>query len=415
MRIWRLALLALALAALPPALWAAGGAFGDPAALMDAPAVFPAPEFGEQGVRAMFYAGAPLQGKPTRVFAWYGAPETKPGEKVPAMVLVHGGGGTAFADWVRLWTGRGFAALAMDTCGCVPRGEYGNWDRHPDGGPAGWGGFDQVDRPLEDQWTRHAVSAVVLGHSLLRSFPEVDPERVGLTGISWGGYLTCIAAGVDGRFAFAAPVYGCGFLGENSAWLDTFAGMGPDMAGRWLDLWDPSLYLKNAAMPMLWVNGTNDFAYPMDSWRKSHRLPTGPKTLCLRVRMPHGHGGAGENPEEIRVFAEHLFKGGAPLPRITGQGRDGARVWAVFAPESPAVRAELNFTRDSGKWQDRLWESIPAEVDPDTRRAAADAPEGATAWYLNLFDARDCAVSAEHHTDDPCPDRAESAGSPDTV
>jgi hypothetical protein len=45
------------------------------------------------------------------------------------MVLIHGGGGTAFADWVRLWTGRGYAAIAMDLCGCVPRKMKNGWER----------------------------------------------------------------------------------------------------------------------------------------------------------------------------------------------------------------------------------------------------------------------------------------------
>ena len=38
------------------------------------------------------------------------------------MVLVHGGGGTAFAEWVKAWTSRGYAAIAMDTCGQIPKG-----------------------------------------------------------------------------------------------------------------------------------------------------------------------------------------------------------------------------------------------------------------------------------------------------
>ena len=65
------------------------------------PREFPAPGFEEKGVRGLFYEGLPWKGNPTRVFAWYGAPEHKPGEKVPVMILVHGGGGTAFDDWVR--------------------------------------------------------------------------------------------------------------------------------------------------------------------------------------------------------------------------------------------------------------------------------------------------------------------------
>ena len=38
-----------------------------------------------------------------------------------AMVLVHGGGGTAFDAWVRAWVKAGYAAIAMDTCGALPR------------------------------------------------------------------------------------------------------------------------------------------------------------------------------------------------------------------------------------------------------------------------------------------------------
>jgi len=368
----------------------------DMEALSQAPETWPAEGFEEPGVRALFYAGLPFEGKPTRVFAWYGVPEGAEGKKLPAMVLVHGGGGTAFAEWVRLWTGRGYCAIAMDTCGCVPRGEYGKWERHEHGGPAGWGGFDQIDAPTADQWTCHAIADVLLAHSLIRSFPEVDAERTGVTGISWGGYLTCITAGVDARFKLAVPVYGCGFLGENSAWLDTFTNMGEEKAAKWLALWDPSVYLPHAAMPMLWVTGTNDFAYPMDSLQKSYRLTQGDHTLCIRIRMPHGHGGAGENPEEIHAFANSILCKKTPLPTITAQGHDDENAWIAFNPEANITGAELVYTKATGKWQDRLWESIPATVDHDANKATAAIPEGATVFYLNLTDERNLVVSSEH-------------------
>lgn len=368
----------------------------DLAVLGKAPAVYPADAITGQGVKSLYYEGLPYRGKPTRLFAFYGVPALEPGQKAPAMVLVHGGGGTAFDRWVRLWNERGYAAIAMDLCGCVPVGSYGKWQRHDAGGPPGWGGFDQIDEPAEDQWTYHAIAGAILAHSLIRSYPEVDAERIGVTGISWGGYLTCILAGVDHRFRFAVPVYGCGFLGDNSTWLSRFEQMGPEKASRWLGWWDPSVYLKHARMPMLWVTGTNDFAYPMDSLQKSYRLPGSPRTLCLRVRMPHGHGAAGENPAEIHAFADSILKGGEPLARITSQGRDGEQVWAEFESRSPIQRAELNYTCDSGKWQDRKWETVAAELDQDNHKVTARLPAAAKVYYLNLIDARDLAVSTEH-------------------
>ena len=369
-----------------------------------APEVFPADDLPVEGVKSFYFAGASFRGKPTRVFAYYGVPQAgPPGElkaapgKYPAMVLIHGGGGTAFDRWVKVWTSRGYAAIAMDLCGCVPVGTYGNWKRHEHAGPPGWdASFGQLDDAIEDQWTFHAVSAVALAHSLIRSYPEVDAGRIGVTGISWGGYLTSIVAGVDSRFQFACPVYGCGFLGDNSVWVPKLQSLGPEKQALWLSQWDPSSYLGRVKMPMLWVNGTNDFAYPMDSWQKSYRLPQTPRTLCLRVRMPHGHGPAGENPEEIHIYANSLLKQGPPIAAISEQGHSADEVWAQFKSSVPIVSAELAWTRDTGKWPERKWEQLPATIDLTASRLTAKIPAEARVFYLNLFDDRKCAVSTEH-------------------
>lgn len=363
--------------------------------LLHPPKTHSALDFIEEGVRSLFYDGMPWRGRNTRIFAWYGTPERQKGEKVPAMVLVHGGGGSAFAHWVRLWNSRGYAAIAMDLCGCVPRQADGGWLRHDLGGPPGWGGFDQIDESPEDQWTYHAVSGAILGHSLLRSFPEIDVDRIGLTGISWGGYLTCILSGIDDRFRFAAPVYGCGYLGENSAWLPNFAAMGEAKAGKWLKLWDPSRYLGNATMPMLWVTGTNDGAYPMDSLQKSYRLPEGDRVLSIRVRMPHNHT-AGEMPDEIHTFANSILQGGTPFAKIHSYGMDGDSLWAKFDSILPVVQAELNYTTDRGDWTQREWLSAPAKLDHRSRCASAVLPPNTTVCYLNLMDGKGSVVSTEH-------------------
>lgn len=376
-------------------------------ALAKVPQVFETDKAPAEGVKSFFFEGIPYKGKPTRIFAYYGVPTNvagaeKTNEKYPAMVLVHGGGGTAFDRWVKVWNSRGYAAIAMDLCGCVPAGTYGNWERHEHGGPPGWdASFGQLDDPVEDQWTYQAVSAVALANSLIRSYPEVDADRIGVTGISWGGYLTSIVAGVDHRFRFAVPVYGCGYLGENSVWLPSFEKLGKEKSELWLKQWDPSEYLGQVRMPMLWVNGTNDFAYPMDSWKKSFQLPKSERTLCLRVRMPHAHGPPGENPEEIHVYANSILRSGKRLPKIVEQGNEANNVWITFDSEVPVLKAELCFTRQTGRWQDREWETIPAQIniaqtDSGKSRASCAVPADATVYYLNLFDERDCVVSSEH-------------------
>lgn len=71
-----------------------------------------------QPISTLYYSAEDYRGKATRVFAYYGVPEGASAEnKKPAMVLVHGGGGTAFKEWVEIWVKRGYVAIAMDLAG----------------------------------------------------------------------------------------------------------------------------------------------------------------------------------------------------------------------------------------------------------------------------------------------------------
>jgi hypothetical protein len=255
-----------------------------------------------------------------------------------------------------------------------------------------------MDEPLGDHWCYHAVAAVLRAVSHLGTRPRIDARRIGITGVSWGGFHTCLAAGVDARLACAMPVYGCGFITEDSTWLEQFRKLGPQKTGSWRDHFDPGTHLGNARAPMLWLNGTNDFAYVPSSWQKSYRLPMGPRTVCLKLRMPHGHGGAGENAPELPAFAERWLKDGPGLATLTAQGQDGRTVWAEFDSPFAIVQAHLLMTRDQGRWQDRVWQALPAAIDAARRRVSAAVPEDATAWYLNLVDFRGLVVSSEHRT-----------------
>jgi dienelactone hydrolase len=364
-------------------------------ALSNPPNTYPAPEFHENGVRSLFFNGVVWQGKPTRVFAWYGVPTHSKSDRLPAVVLVHGGDGTAFANWVRLWNSRGYAAIAIDTCGSVPIPAGNNtWQRSPFGGPPCWEeSFDQIDWPEKDQWPYQAVAAIILANSLLRSFHEVDPERIGITGISWGGYLTALAASIDHRFRFAAPVYGCGFLGEDSYWVPQLHTIGAVKAQKWLRLWDPSVYLKKAKMPFLWVDGTNDPFYPMDSLRKSYLLPRVPRTLSIHVRMPHSHE-EGERPEEIFAFADHLLKSMPPLATVQAPSERGELVWLSYTAQIPIAKADFNYTTDNGEWKDRHWTTVIAESQ-SPHKFRAKLPHDVTAYYFNLIDEHGLIVSSD--------------------
>ena len=341
-------------------------------------------------VRSLYYTSEPYRGRATRVFAYYAIPKaaTKP---VPGMVLVHGGGGKAFREWAELWAKRGYAAIAMDLAGKGPDGK-----RLPDGGPdqTHVQKFDDIVGGLKSAWTYHAVANVIRAHSLLRSLPDVDADRTGITGISWGGYLTCIVAGLDDRFDVAVPVYGCGFLHENSAWVDVLAKMPSADRKRWIETFDPSRALPGCRMPMLFVNGTNDFAYPLDSYQKSYRLVRGPRTLCVTVGMKHSHP-HGWAPKEIGLFVDSVLRRGAPLPRVVSDRRNGKQVTAAFKATVPIQAAALHYTTDRGAWKDRRWHSPPARIEADRVTATLPTEKGIV-YFLTITDRRGATVSTEH-------------------
>jgi dienelactone hydrolase len=349
----------------------------------------------ESPVRSLYYEGQHYKGKPTRVFAYYGSPATVNGEdlkgrRFPAVVLVHGGGGTAFKEWVQLWAKRGYAAIAMDLAGCGP-----DLKRLPDGGPGQdhKDKFDTIDEPVQNQWTYHAVANVILAHSLVRSFKEVDAGRTAVTGISWGGYLTCIVAGLDNRYKAAVPVYGCGFLNENSTWLGEFAKMNPEQKDKWVTLWDPSMYIGSASMPVFFVNGTNDFAYPLDSYAKTYGLAGSGRNLRITINMPHGHP-QGWAPEEIGLFVDEHLKNGIVLPKILLPKSVDNRIRAKVEAKTKLVSAALHYTIEKGPINKRQWQTVSGRFEGFSVVTALP-PEDTTIWFLTVKDERGAVVSSE--------------------
>ncbi|MDB5391287.1 MAG: Acetyl xylan esterase (AXE1)/PhoPQ-activated pathogenicity-related protein [Planctomycetaceae bacterium] len=343
-------------------------------------------------MRKLLYESEPRNGKPTQVFGYCAFPEKATG-KSPAVVLIHGGGGKAFPEWAKLWADRGYVALAMDLAG-----------KGADGKPLPDGGPDQSDEfkfpkartDLKEMWSYHAVAACIRAGSVLASLPEVDPEKIGATGISWGGYLTCIVAGLDDRLKFAVPVYGCGFLDKNSAWLGRFAAMPADWHAEWSQAFDPSTYVGLAKMPVLFVNGTNDFAYPLDSYQATYQKVK-QHQVCVTVNMPHGHT-QGWAPIEIALFADQYVKGGKPLPVLKSKlvkSPTTVHFENSFEQADAPQVAAFHWTTDTGPWQMRKWQTkvIPIQNSAFNSEVPSQRP---IVFFTTVKDARNATMSTEH-------------------
>lgn len=333
------------------------------------------------------------------------------GDTYPGIVLIHGGGGTAFADWIWMWANRGYAAIAMDLGGRRPPSpeydESGNLkpsaghkresrSRLARGGPGDGHSekFDSIGGRVDDDWPYHAVANVIRAHTLIRSFPEVDAERTAVTGISWGGYTTCLVASLDDRFKVAVPVYGCGFLHEGESVQKPSIDRLGDRRAAWVAAYDPGSHLHRCTIPTLWVNGTHDIHYVLDSYAKSYAKVQGPRTMRIQPRMAHGHQ-AGWKPPEIQVFVDSFLKGTPPLASVGSvHVSDDGTVTMPFQSETKVVQSALHFTTETGRRSKRKWQTIECMIFEDSIEATRLPPEANT-WLVTLTDDRGTLVSSE--------------------
>ncbi|MBQ1525446.1 MAG: S9 family peptidase, partial [Firmicutes bacterium] len=110
------------------------------------------------------------------IHGWIMAPiGYEPGKKYPAILNIHGGPrgvfGSVFHHEMQLWAARGYFVLFCNPRGSDGKGEkfanlygkYGDWDY---------------------------VNIIEFTDKCLETCPDIDPERLGVTGGSYGGYMT---------------------------------------------------------------------------------------------------------------------------------------------------------------------------------------------------------------------------------
>ena len=357
--------------------------------LREPPAMQLAEGFALDGrLKPVFFDALPWKGTPTKVFAWIGLPKGASQEKpVPGIVLVHGGGGTAFKEWVQEWNARGFAAISIAVEGQTDIKPVGDpvpeihWQRHANGGPARKAIYGDSSSKLEDQWMYHAVADAILANSLLRSLPEVDAANVGIMGVSWGGVITSTVIGIDRRFAFAIPTYGCGGLHMAANQY----GQALSQNETYKNVWDPNIRLKKATMPVLWFSWPGDDHFPMDCVEASRAKVSGISVGALVPEMQHGHEPAWERPESY-AFAKSIVKNGKPWCVPVSTEIKEQHLIAFFETTQPLDLAMLFSSSDTGLTSERKWIQTTAALTHVGNKWVATAliPLGSTAFFLNV-------------------------------
>lgn len=358
-------------------------------------------------IKGLFFKGLPYHGRPTKVFCWYGVPKNLlKGDKAPAVVLLHGGGGTAFPEWVEKWTNRGYIAISIALEGQVPGerivGKDGEeqWPTFQYSGPKRNGFFaDAITEKLQDQWFYHAVADIIMATSLLESFPEVDTENIGITGISWGGILTNVVTGIDHRYAFAIPVYGCGFLQETPNYKKILGQLTKSQQEFYLKNWEPSLYLPLQKQPTLFVNGTNDFHFTMNSFTKTYEASLNEKYLYVEHNMKHGHQ-PGWTPETIYSFSDYITNHRTPPVKLEFK-KVNKNNEVVYMAKGKVSEAFLFYTTDMADLVEDSyeWTSAPARISSFTKTITASLPKNTVAYFINAIDSKGIMYSSPMRMD----------------
>ena len=342
---------------------------------------------------SLFYEGEPYEGRKTTVFCYFGIPNgPRPKGGFPGIVLAHGGGGCAFFEWVEFWNSKGYAAIAPDFSGRQygsqkldgPVGE-GVVQENPNAGPKGYGSASNTENNFKDSWIYHSVSSIIFAHNLLMEHPDVNAEKTVMTGISWGGVLTCITAGVDDRFCAYAPVYGCGYL--QSSYCISLLNKNQQELECWNKFYDPISYLPNCKNPILFTIGADDPAFSIKANAASAVLCKGKVWYSNRCSLPHSHRWKdGDGMAIVGAFFDAFIKD-KPLPySICSAKVFDNKLSAVIDGVSNVKSAKFCYTycegNDSREW---LWYSV--EVTPLTDGTLSyDIPENVQACFFELSD-----------------------------
>jgi len=181
----------------------------------------------------------------------------RPAKKYPLILNVHGGPfgawGSCFYVQAQALAGAGYASLYLN-----PRGSFGH-------GYAFTRAADWGQKDFED---------LMAGVDAVLARGEADPDRLGVTGISYGGFMTNWAVSHTGRFAGAVAVNGVsnfvsmyGVSDITPLWFETeFAGPYWTSDAQWerYRRHSPITYVERIETPLLLLQSENDYRCPID-------------------------------------------------------------------------------------------------------------------------------------------------------
>jgi len=227
-------------------------------------------------------------------------PGFDPVKQYPSVLEIHGGPRVQYGNSFM----HEFYYLAAQGCVvyfCNPRGGQGYGEEHSKAIWNDWGGADYDD--------------IMAWVDCVSQRPYIDSERMGVTGGSYGGYMTNWIIGHTQRFAAAVTqrsvsnlisMYGSSDF--NWAFQEEFGNVPPweDLENYWRQ--SPIKYIGNAKTPTLVIHSENDMRCPIE---QGEQVFVALKRLGVDTKMvrfpdePHGLSRGGRTDRRIARL-EHI-------------------------------------------------------------------------------------------------------------
>jgi dipeptidyl aminopeptidase/acylaminoacyl peptidase len=213
--------------------------------------------------------------------------EYERGRKVPLLVMVHGGPTGVFTRAfigmpgpypIPIFAARGYAVLRVNPRGSSGYGRSFRYANYKD-----WGGGDYRD--------------IMSGVDHVIAMGVADPDRLGIMGWSYGGYMTSwvitqtkrfkaasVGAGVTNLMSFTGTADIPGFV------PDYFGGEYWNVFDRWRER-SAMFNIKGVTTPTLIQHGERDLRVPISQGYELYnalRRQNVPTTMVVYPRQPHG-------------------------------------------------------------------------------------------------------------------------------
>ncbi|MGC2106684.1 MAG: S9 family peptidase [Candidatus Acidiferrum sp.] len=224
------------------------------------------------------------------------------GKKYPMVLVIHGGPEGMFGvDWYhefQVYAARGWAVFF-----CNPRGSTGYGEKFERGEINNWGGMDYQD-----------IMAGV--DAALKQYPWVDPNDLGVTGGSYGGYMTNWIVSHTNRFKAAVTLRSISNFISDDGTRDGAYGHEDYFKGIVFDdfdqYWDasPLKYARNVRTPTLILHSDNDFRVPIEQgeqWFRALQHYGVPSEIVFFPRENHNLTRTGEPKHLVESLNWQLY------------------------------------------------------------------------------------------------------------